>query len=233
MAADLFRLTDTALVAGSAFSRGDVFGAMRAALCAAKQASDNEALAQSLANAASRASGAARSAVSFAAKNSSAAAEGASAAADGALWAAKRNPTFTAAVVGAVAVPVAAPIVISAPGFGSAGVAVGSLAAWAQGTFYGGAVASGSVFATLQSIGAAGFSVVGVSGLVAGGASVGAAGAQLLSGGPAEANSETHAASPAPSGPADGDQADNGASVSDTTNTPQPDSGAAARPSAV
>ncbi|XP_068686184.1 interferon alpha-inducible protein 27-like protein 2B [Montipora foliosa] len=62
-------------------------------------------------------------------------------------------------VVGAGAV-VAAPLVLSAAGFGAAGVTAGSMAAGAQSTFYGAAVASGSTFALLQSAGAAGISTI-------------------------------------------------------------------------
>lgn len=43
-------------------------------------------------------------------------------------------------------------------GFGSLGVTAGSLAAWFHSTFLGGYIASGSVFAVLQSIGMAGVS---------------------------------------------------------------------------
>ncbi|KAF2103691.1 hypothetical protein NA57DRAFT_69904 [Rhizodiscina lignyota] len=39
-------------------------------------------------------------------------------------------------------------------GFGSGGVAAGSVAAWAQGTFYGAYVPAGSVFALAQYLGA-------------------------------------------------------------------------------
>ncbi|KAL9952980.1 hypothetical protein ACROYT_G040314 [Oculina patagonica] len=60
-----------------------------------------------------------------------------------------------AGVAGTVCV-MAAPAVLTAAGFTSAGVAAGSVAAAAQSTFYGGYVASGSVFAAAQSAGAAG-----------------------------------------------------------------------------
>ncbi|KAJ7365916.1 Interferon-induced 6-16 [Desmophyllum pertusum] len=59
-----------------------------------------------------------------------------------------------AGVVGTVAV-VAAPAVLTAAGFTSAGVAAGSFAAAAQST-YGGYVASGSLFAASQSAGVVG-----------------------------------------------------------------------------
>ena len=55
---------------------------------------------------------------------------------------------------------VAAPLVLSALGFGAAGVTAGSMAATAQSTFYGAAVTSGSTFALLQSAGAAGIGTV-------------------------------------------------------------------------
>lgn len=42
--------------------------------------------------------------------------------------------------------------ILGAVGFATTGPVGGSLAAWIQATFYGGAVASGSMFATLQSI---------------------------------------------------------------------------------
>ncbi|XP_068732917.1 interferon alpha-inducible protein 27-like protein 2B [Montipora capricornis] len=59
--------------------------------------------------------------------------------------------------IGAVA---AAPLVLSAAGFGAAGVTAGSMAAGAQSTFYGAAVESGSAFSLLQSAGAAGTGTV-------------------------------------------------------------------------
>ncbi|XP_022800233.1 interferon alpha-inducible protein 27-like protein 1 [Stylophora pistillata] len=59
---------------------------------------------------------------------------------------------------GAIAVA-AAPFALSAIGFTTAGVAVGSVAAGIQSAVYGGAVASGSIFAGLQSAGAAGIGV--------------------------------------------------------------------------
>jgi len=52
---------------------------------------------------------------------------------------------------------VAAPVVIGAAGFGTAGVVAGSLAATVQSVVYGGAATG--VFATLQSAGAAGLAV--------------------------------------------------------------------------
>jgi len=49
-----------------------------------------------------------------------------------------------------------APFGIGVAGFGAAGVAHGSLAAWVQMARYGGVVPAGSIFATLQSCGAGG-----------------------------------------------------------------------------
>lgn len=66
----------------------------------------------------------------------------------------------------------AAPVVISAAGFTSAGVAAGSLAAGVQSVFYGGAVGSTTIFAGLQSAGAAG---IGLGTNVAIGTTVGSA----------------------------------------------------------
>ena len=51
---------------------------------------------------------------------------------------------------------VAAPFALSAAGFTAAGVAAGSAAAAVQSTVYGASVGSGTVFAVLQSAGAAG-----------------------------------------------------------------------------
>eukprot|EP01098_Paradermamoeba_levis_P015305 TRINITY_DN7698_c0_g2_i1.p1 TRINITY_DN7698_c0_g2~~TRINITY_DN7698_c0_g2_i1.p1 ORF type:complete len:157 (-),score=30.62 TRINITY_DN7698_c0_g2_i1:78-548(-) len=68
------------------------------------------------------------------------------------------HPTATAVAAGAavgVGVVLTAPVAIGAAGFTSAGVAVNSAAA-AWMTTFGGNVVAGSVFATLQSIGAAG-----------------------------------------------------------------------------
>ena len=53
----------------------------------------------------------------------------------------------------------AAPIALTAAGFTASGVAAGSLAAWAQSTFYGGA--TGGLFSLLQSAGAAGLGAAG------------------------------------------------------------------------
>lgn len=51
---------------------------------------------------------------------------------------------------------VAAPLIVSAVGFGTAGVTGGSTAAAIQSAVYGGSVTAGSIFAGLQSIGATG-----------------------------------------------------------------------------
>jgi hypothetical protein len=51
---------------------------------------------------------------------------------------------------------------IYAVGFTTTGVAAGSLAAGIQSVFYGGTIAEGGAFATLQSLGAAGTGVAGL-----------------------------------------------------------------------
>ena len=61
--------------------------------------------------------------------------------------------------VGAMAGVVAAPMALSVAGFTASGVAAGSLAAWAQSTFYGGA--TGGIFSLCQSAGAAGLGLAG------------------------------------------------------------------------
>lgn len=70
------------------------------------------------------------------------------------------------AAVGAAAVA-ATPVVLSAAGFTAGGVAVGSAAASVQSVLYGSTVASGSIFAALQSAGVAGISTT-ASGIIAG-----------------------------------------------------------------
>ncbi|PFX17698.1 interferon alpha-inducible protein 27-like protein 1 [Stylophora pistillata] len=65
----------------------------------------------------------------------------------------------TAGVIGGVAAMIAAPFLLPAAGFTTAGVAAGSVAAGIQSAVYGGTVTAGSVFATLQSAGAAGLGV--------------------------------------------------------------------------
>ena len=66
----------------------------------------------------------------------------------------------------------AAPFALGAVGFTAAGVAAGSAAAAVQSTVYGATVGSGTVFAVLQSAGAAG---IGGAAKVAIGTTVGAA----------------------------------------------------------
>ncbi|KAI9104669.1 hypothetical protein DFS34DRAFT_589790 [Phlyctochytrium arcticum] len=84
-----------------------------------------------------------------------------------------------AVVVGVVAAPVLATAAISAAGFGAAGIVAGTPAAALMST-YGGAVATGSLCATLQSAGAVGLSTTltaaaaGVGGVVTGGAAAAA-----------------------------------------------------------
>ncbi|CAE6462716.1 unnamed protein product [Rhizoctonia solani] len=63
-----------------------------------------------------------------------------------------RRRLIIAAVVG-VAVAILVPVAIATAGFGPAGVAAGSAAAAWQPAAYGGAVAAGSTFAVLQSLG--------------------------------------------------------------------------------
>ena len=76
--------------------------------------------------------------------------------------------------VGATAGIVAAPIALTAAGFTASGVAGGSLAAWAQSTFYGGA--TGGLFSLLQSAGAAGLGAAGYGTAAAVGGATGVAG---------------------------------------------------------
>ncbi|KAH7333652.1 hypothetical protein B0J17DRAFT_721544 [Rhizoctonia solani] len=63
-----------------------------------------------------------------------------------------RRRLLIAAAIGA-GVAVLVPLSIVTFGFGPAGVAAGSLAAFWQSAAYGGSVATGSAFATLQSLG--------------------------------------------------------------------------------
>lgn len=76
------------------------------------------------------------------------------------------------AVVAGAAAVVAAPIALAAVGFTSSGVAAGSMAAAYQATL-GGVIAKGSVFAVLQSCGAAGIPATAQAMVAAGGATVG------------------------------------------------------------
>ncbi|WAR17880.1 hypothetical protein MAR_032474 [Mya arenaria] len=88
---------------------------------------------------------------------------------DGDSWFSLTNLVVGAATgVGAV---LAAPVVLSAAGFTSAGVALGSFAAVVQGP----AVVSGSAFALAQSAGAAGLGVGAKAALFMGGAAAGSA----------------------------------------------------------
>ena len=70
------------------------------------------------------------------------------------------------AAVGTAAA-IATPVVLSAAGFTAGGIAVGSAAASVQSVLYGSTVASGSIFAALQSAGVAGVSTT-ASGIIAG-----------------------------------------------------------------
>lgn len=76
------------------------------------------------------------------------------------------------AVVAGAAAVVAAPVALAAVGFTSSGVAAGSMAAAYQATL-GGVIAKGSVFAVLQSCGAAGIPAAAQAMVAAGGATVG------------------------------------------------------------
>jgi hypothetical protein len=82
-------------------------------------------------------------------------------------WAGGNNPRAGDLVVGlalgAVAVT-AAPLALSAAGFGAAGVAGGTFAAYMQGA----AVTAGSWFAILQSVGMAGLGTAGTAAIVGG-----------------------------------------------------------------
>uniref|UniRef100_A0A4V2H9K5 U20-Deinotoxin-Dsu1a_1 n=1 Tax=Deinopis subrufa TaxID=1905329 RepID=A0A4V2H9K5_DEISU len=70
----------------------------------------------------------------------------------------------TAAVAGAAIV--GAPVLLGAAGFGAGGIAAGSLAAAYQSAMIGGSTVSGSVFACLQSVGAAGLGGLAKAGIV-------------------------------------------------------------------
>jgi len=76
------------------------------------------------------------------------------------------------AIAGAVAAPYLVPFVVGGLGFTAAGIQAGSLAASMM-SWSGGAVASGSVVATLQSVGASGLGTVGTVFSSAVGATVG------------------------------------------------------------
>ncbi|XP_051946310.1 uncharacterized protein LOC127618099 isoform X2 [Xyrauchen texanus] len=86
--------------------------------------------------------------------------------------------TMIAAGVGLVAAVAAAPAVLAAVGFTGAGIAAGSLAASMMSSAAvasGGGVAAGSAVALLQSVGAAGISLLANAAIGAVGATVGAA----------------------------------------------------------
>lgn len=70
-------------------------------------------------------------------------------------------PYVGVGVATGLAAAAAAPLVLGAVGFTTAGVAAGSIAASVQSAVYGGSVASGSAFALLQSAGAAGIGAAG------------------------------------------------------------------------
>lgn len=78
-----------------------------------------------------------------------------------------------AIATGAVLAPVAVIGAVGALGFGTVGVAAGSIAAGIQSAVYGGAVTSGSIFAICQSIGAAGLGIAGTVSSAAVGATAG------------------------------------------------------------
>eukprot|EP00249_Psilotum_nudum_P012615 c23886_g4_i2 orf=304-1095(+) len=84
-----------------------------------------------------------------------------------------RHPVQAMAVVGAVAFPMAAPLVVQGLGFTSAGITAGS---WAAGfmSSYGGVVGSSSACAALQGIGAAGLGAKGAAVVAAVGATTSA-----------------------------------------------------------
>lgn len=87
---------------------------------------------------------------------------------EGSQWCWKQYTA--AALVGGTAAVVAAPFVLTAAGFTTGGVAASSIAASIQSAVYGGTVGSTSVFAVLQSAGAAGLGASAKSVLFAGGA---------------------------------------------------------------
>ena len=64
-------------------------------------------------------------------------------------------------MAGGTAAVAAAPVVLSAVGFGAGGVVGGSIAAGIQSAVYGGSVGAGSLFALAQSAGAAGIGAAG------------------------------------------------------------------------
>ena len=77
-----------------------------------------------------------------------------------------------AALVGGTVLVLAAPVALTAAGFTTGGVAAGSAAAYIQSAVYGGTVASTSLFAGLQSAGAAGLGATATSSLFTAGATM-------------------------------------------------------------
>ena len=86
---------------------------------------------------------------------------------------AEAHPKATAAIAGGTLAVVGAPMVLSAVGFGSKGVAAGSAAAGWHGSI--GNVAAGSTFAACQSAGAAGLATTTLAAVGSAGAAGGAA----------------------------------------------------------
>ncbi|CAG8449340.1 12605_t:CDS:1 [Funneliformis mosseae] len=79
--------------------------------------------------------------------------------------------TGAAIVAGAALGPFAVTGLVAALGFGEAGIAAGSIAAWMM-SLQGGTVAAGSLVATLQSVGAAGLGIGGFLAASTGGAAI-------------------------------------------------------------
>mmetsp|Transcript_32327 Transcript_32327/g.65553 ORF Transcript_32327/g.65553 Transcript_32327/m.65553 type:complete len:169 (+) Transcript_32327:196-702(+) len=102
------------------------------------------------------------------------------------MFESRTSKMVAAGVAGGVLCPVAVIGTVAYLGFGSAGIAAGSIAASmmsAEAVAAGGTIAAGSTVATLQSIGAAGFSAGALSSMVAGGAAVGAGTTALVASG--------------------------------------------------
>jgi len=79
--------------------------------------------------------------------------------------------TGAAILAGAALGPFAVTGLVAALGFGEAGIAAGSIAAWMM-SLQGGTVAAGSLVATLQSVGAAGLGIGGLLAASTGGAAI-------------------------------------------------------------
>ncbi|XP_068727613.1 uncharacterized protein [Montipora capricornis] len=92
----------------------------------------------------------------------------------GGKWSFAKTLTITglagvgAAAVGVIAAPAIATAALGAAGFTASGVAAGSAAAAVQSSFFGGYVASGSLFALCQSAGATGVISTATTGLIGG-----------------------------------------------------------------